>query len=413
MGHIDHGKSTLLDYIRKTNITDKEAGGITQHISAYEVECVVSNQKRNITFIDTPGHEAFLSARENGSRVADIAILIVSADDSVKPQTIEALNCIKKENLPFIVAISKIDKNGANIEKVKQDLAEKEVFVEGWGGTVPCVPISSKTGSGIEELIDMIILQSDLEEFEGDTKKNATGFVIESDMNPKQGIRATLIIKDGSMKTGMFIATKNAYAPIRSIENYCGQNINEASFSMPIRIVGWNNIPKVGSTFLTMGSKEEALQYISKNQEIEVDTNNPEIKGVPYHVVIKADTVGSIEAIWHELQKLNNDKIHIKIVNKGIGNVTEGDIKTANIKKSIVISFNTSIDKNAESLALREHIEIKKYKIIYELVDYIREKMKEATPTEMVETVIGEAKILKVFSINKDKQVIGARVQKG
>lgn len=415
MGHIDHGKSTLLDYIRKTNTTDKEAGGITQHVSAYEAEVIVGGQKRKITFLDTPGHEAFCSIRERSASVADMAILVVSAEDGVKPQTIEALNCITKGDMPFIVALNKIDRAGANADKTKQDLAENGVLVEGWGGTVPIVSVSAKTGENVPELLEMIALQADLEDLKGDPSVLAEGFVIESDLNPKQGISATLIIKNGSLKTGLFVATAGAYAPIRAIENYKGENLSEAGFSSPVRIVGWSAQPMVGSQFKTLLKKEEAIQFATDNLELETkaDSKNVSNNGSFFEVIVKADTFGSLNAVEHELQKLGNEKIAVKIISKGIGTITEKDLKTANIKNTLILGFNVESDKSAEMLALRDNTEIKTYKIIYELVDYVKEKIKEHTPVETVKTVTGLAKILRVFSENKDKHVAGGRLEEG
>ncbi len=414
MGHIDHGKSTLLDYIRKENTTDKESGGITQHVSAYEATTEIAGEKKTITFLDTPGHEAFYAIRERGSRVADIAILIVSAEDGVKPQTVEALNYIKKNSLPFIVAISKIDKPGANIDKVKQDLAEREVFVEGWGGTVPCAPISSKTGEGVSELLELITLQADLEELVGESDTLGSGFVVECDLNPKQGVRATLVIKDGSIRSGLFLGAPGAYVSVRNIENSAGVAIESATFSSPVKIVGWSGTPKVGGQFQAFKTKDEALEYSQINDKINesktIDTNE---NGIAFPIVIKADTFGSLDAIEHEFKKLGNEKIFAKIVSRGVGAISESDIKTANIKKSPVIGFSVIVDKNAETLALRDKVEVKIFKIIYELVEYVHEKMKEATPIEMIESITGSGKILKVFSKNKDKQVVGARVESG
>jgi translation initiation factor IF-2 len=415
MGHIDHGKSTLLDYIRKTNTTEKEAGGITQHISAYEVETEIGGQKRKITFLDTPGHEAFCSVRARGAQVADIAILVVSAEDGVKPQTIEALNCIRKDSMPFIVALNKIDRAGANIDKVKQDLAENGVLVEGWGGTVPAVAISSKTGEGVPDLLEMIALQADIEDLKGDPTLLAEGFVIESNLNPKQGISATLIIKNGSLRIGMFTATAGAYAPVRAIEDYRGENLPEASFSSPVKIVGWNTGPMVGGQFKTLNKKEDAILFSETpgNIRVKEDQNTIQNEGVYLPVVIKADTFGSLNAVEHELQKLSNDKIAIKIISKGIGTISENDIKTANVNKCLVLGFSVSIDKSAEMLAMRDHTEIKTQKIIYELIDFVKEKIKEATPVETIETLTGSAKIIRIFSKNKDKQVVGGRIEEG
>ncbi len=415
MGHIDHGKSTLLDYIRKTNVTEKEAGGITQYISAYEAECEIGDEKRKITFLDTPGHEAFCSMRVRGAHAADIAVLVVSAEDGVKPQTIEALKCINQDAMPFIVALNKIDRAGANIDKVKQNLAENEILVEGWGGTVPAIAISGKTGEGVPDLLEMIALQSDIEELTGDPSIPAEGFVIESNLDPKQGISATLLIKNGSLKIGMFVATEGAYTPVRAIENYRGENLKEASFSSPVRIVGWSAQPLVGSQFKTLLKKEEAISFAEKITEtkakIEQDST---LKGGAYlGIVIKADTFGSLDAVEQELQKLGNEKIAVKIIFKGIGAITEKDLKTANVKNSLVLGFNVSVDKSATMLAVRDNIEIKTHKVIYELIDFVKEKIKEATPVEMIETITGSARMIRIFSKNKDKQVAGGRVVEG
>lgn len=415
MGHIDHGKSTLLDYIRKTNTTSKEAGGITQHISAYEAECEIGGQIRKITFLDTPGHEAFCTLRERGADVADIAILVVSAEDGVKPQTIEALNCIKKDDMPYIVAINKIDKVGANIDKIKQNLAENNVLLEGWGGTVPSVAISAKTGENVSELLELIALQSDIEELKGDPKIEAEGVVIESDLNPQQGISATLIIKNGTLKIGTFVYTNWTFAKVKTIENYKGESIKEASFSSPVRIVGWSAMPSVGSNFKTFLSKEEGDIFATENkkgiikEEAVIQLENRATFGV----IIKADTFGSLDALENEIKKISTDKILVKIISKNIGAITEQDIKTAHLKKSLILGFNVSANKNTEELALRNNTEIKTYKIIYELLDYLKEKVKEATPVETIEKVTGSAKIIKIFNKNKNKQVIGGKVLEG
>lgn len=415
MGHIDHGKSSLLDYIRKTNTTDKEEGGITQHISAYEAEIVIGGQKRKITFLDTPGHEAFCSIRIRGAQVADIAVLVVSAEDGVKPQTIEALNCINNDSMPFIVALNKIDKARANADKVKQNLAENGVLVEGWGGTIPIVYISAKTGEGVPELLEMIALQADMEELNGDPSAPAEGFVIESNLNPRQGISANLIIKDGSLKTGMFVAATGAWTPVRAIESYSGESLKEATFSSPIKITGWNEIPMVGSKFKTFTKKEEAVEFSTQKigPEDTKDTRNGSESSVYLEIVVKTDTFGSLNAVEHELEKLGNEKISVKIISKGIGTISEKDLKTANVKKCLVLGFNVNADRSAEALAMRDGTEIKTFKIIYELIDYVKERIKSSTPEEMVEKITGSAKILKIFSKNKDKQVIGARMEEG
>jgi translation initiation factor IF-2 len=417
MGHIDHGKSTLLDYIRKTNTTAKEAGGITQHLSAYEVEVPINNgsESRRMTFLDTPGHEAFCSIRERGAQIADIAVLVVSADDGVKPQTIEALKCIRTDAMPFIVAINKIDKNGVNVDKIKQNLAEHDVLVEGWGGSVPVVPISAKTGENIDELLEIIALQVDLEELKGESSLGAEGFVIESNLNPKQGISATLIIKNGTLKIGSFVASDSCYAPVRTIENFMGSQIKEATFSSPVKITGWNNLPIVGRNFKTFDSKDGAMEYAQKTTIKPTNENNLTVPSgcACLTLIVKADTTGSLEAVEHELGKLDNEKIVVRIISKGVGPIIESDIKTAGIKKSLVLGFNVEFAKGTDMLALRDHIEVKLFKIIYELIDYVKEKMKAATPVSKVEAITGSAKIIRPFSKNKDKQVIGGKVEEG
>jgi translation initiation factor IF-2 len=252
MGHIDHGKSTLLDYIRKTNIVETEAGGITQRISAYEVvHKTKEGQEKKITFLDTPGHEAFGAMRARGAKVADIAILVVAADDGVKPQTVDALKTILKAEIPYIVAINKIDKEGANVDRTKVSLAENEIYVEGYGGTISSVPISAKTGEGVSDLLDTVVLAAELEELTGDPSVNAEGVIIEANLDKKKGISATLVVKNGTLKSGQFVVAGSALSPVRLLENYAGKSIPEATFSSPVRIIGWNELPDVGSIFAT------------------------------------------------------------------------------------------------------------------------------------------------------------------
>jgi len=419
MGHIDHGKSTLLDYIRKTNIVDKEAGGITQKISAYEV---IHNGKK-ITFLDTPGHESFAKIRRRGASAADIAVLVVSAEDGVKKQTIEAYQCIKESDTPMIVAINKIDKPGADIERTKANLAENEIYLEGYGGSVPFVPISAKLGQGVPELLDLMLLVAEINELKGDKSKNAEGIVIEANMDKKKGILATMIIKDGTIKSGMFVACGKALAPTRIMEDFIGKKIVEATFSSPIRIIGFDTLPKVGNKFFTFDNKEEALDYVNSFQEIitinptvcsaEGDNSGEENTGV-INVLIKADVTGSIEGIEHELEKIKNDRIKIKIVNFGVGDISENDIHMLGGKaNSLVLGFNIKVDPKALSSAEKSGIQIKTFDIIYKLTEWLVEMAEARTPKINVEEMTGRAKVLKFFSATKDKNVIGARVEEG
>jgi len=441
MGHIDHGKSTLLDYVRKTNIVAGEAGGITQHMGAYEVEHATSEGKKTrITFLDTPGHAAFTGIRARGAQAADIAILIISAEDGVKPQTTEALNVIKAAKLPYIVAITKIDKPNANVERTKQSLGEHEIYVEGWGGDIPCVPISSVTGAGINELLDMVMLVAELGHYTTDPSRSATGIIIESSLDNRKGISATALLKDGTLRIGEFIIAGGAYAPVRFIENFLGKKIEFATASMPVRIIGWTAIPWAGSEFVTVTNKKEAERIVTEFQEEEKgakfksaaaqiqpkkkkeksgeaeteDVAEPEIVMMP--VVIKADAQGSLDGVKFELSKITHDKVRIKIVSEGIGDINENDIKLAQGDPTIhILGFNAAPDKKSEALVERSPtpLIVKSFSIIYELVEYVRQELASRIPKEYVEEMTGRAKIMALFSKEKDRQVIGGKVETG
>ncbi len=413
LGHIDHGKSTLLDYIRKSNITEKETGGITQNMSAYEVE----KDGKKITFLDTPGHEAFQKLRGQGAKVADIGILVVSAEDGVKTQTIEALKAILEAKLPYIVAINKIDKEGADLECTKQSLLENEIYVEGYGGSIPYVPVSAKTGKGVPELLDMISLLSEMEEITADPSIPAKGIVLETNHDKARGVSAVLIIKDGTLKSGMFVASEEAFAPVRIFENSSGSPIKEATFSAPVRVVGWNGTPRVGATFASFASKKEAEEavesYKKNNSQTKVQNKKP-LPAVFVPVVIKANTSGVLEAIEHEIRKYETENIGVNIVAAGVGDISENDIKLASAnEKTLVIGFNTKIYPSAFSHADKTGIEVKVFDIIYKLGDWVKEVIAERTPRVEVEEERGKIKVLKIFSKTKDKQIVGGRVEQG
>ncbi|MFA5933934.1 MAG: translation initiation factor IF-2 [Candidatus Paceibacterota bacterium] len=420
MGHIDHGKSTLLDYIRKSNIVEKEAGGITQHLSAYEV--VHKNDvgiDKKITFLDTPGHEAFSKMRERGAQTADIAILVVSAEDSVKAQTVEALNTILESKIPYIVAINKIDKPGANIEKVKNDLVEKGVYIEGYGGSIPYALISAKTGEGVDNLLSLILLSAELEEFKGNPALPATGIVIESNLDTKRGMTATLVIKDGTLEKGMFVVAGTAIVGTRMVENFLGKPITSATFSSPIRLIGFDVAPSVGSIFTSYSNKKDAEQVVRENKEINQtpqnsinQTNDNEIKYIP--IVIKTDVYGTAEAIEKEVGKLSAEGITFKIINKGVGAIGESDIKMASADKdSIIVGFNVKMESGARDLNEKMGVSVQTFDIIYKLTDFLKEEMEKRRPRTETAEVTGKAKIIKIFSSTKDKYVIGGRVTEG
>lgn len=420
MGHIDHGKSTLLSYIRKSNKPLNEAGGITQHISAYEVaHRTDSGDEKKITFLDTPGHEAFSGIRKRGASVADIAILVVSAEDGVKPQTIEALNSIKNSGIPFVVAINKIDRPSANIEKTKQSLTENEIYIEGYGGDIPAVAISAKTGEGVPELLDMILLVSELENLTGDPDIEAEGVVIESNRDDKKGISATCIIKNGSIKKGEYIVSGQAIAPIRMMENYLGKQVSDAQFPSPVKIIGWDELPQVGDSFKIYKDRNEAREIVDKEKENKKvknaqSTPNKDTCEVGLPVIVKADTGSSLEAVISEVAKQNTEKVCTEIISSGIGNISENDIRLANGNyKAVIVGFNVGIDAPARSLAERNEVDIKTFDIIYKMSEWLTLELIKKTPKVLIAEAIGTAKVIRTFSKVKDKQILGAKVESG
>ncbi|MDO8572704.1 MAG: translation initiation factor IF-2 [bacterium] len=431
MGHIDHGKSTLLDYIRKSNIVGGESGGITQHLSAYEViHPTKEGGTKTITFLDTPGHQAFSNMRSRGANIADIAVLVISAEDGVKQQTTEALKCIKEAGISFIVAITKIDKPNANVERVKQEMAEHEIYIEGYGGDVPCMPISAKSGKGVPELLDMMLLVAELAELKGDKTKPAEGVVIESSLNPKRGISATLIIEDGTLEKGSYVVAEDSFTPVRMMENFLGKNIDEASFSSPIRITGWQKIPTIGAPFKTYASKKEAEvaieSYLTNSRSTaqktpalstitpESESTEEEMSVVIIPLIIKTDVVGTLEAIEKEISGLDTEKVKIKLVQKGVGTISENDVKTvAGFHEPIIIGFHVSVDGNVSQLAERHGANVVIFNIIYKISEWLQKEIERRTPRVETEEMTGQAEILKMFSKNKNKQVVGGRVTMG
>ncbi len=421
MGHIDHGKSTLLDYIRKENIVASEAGGITQHLGAYEVMHKTSDGKEGkITFLDTPGHEAFCAIRERGAQVADIAVLVVSAEDGVKPQTLEALKCILAEKIPYIVAINKIDRPEISVEQTKQRLAENEIYVEGYGGDIPVVAISALKGTGISELLDIIMLVADLKDLKANPDIPALGIIIETNRDSKKGISATLLIKNGTLESGMYVVAYDAISPVRIFEDYQGKTIKKASISSPVKVIGFNKIPVVGASFASFKSRRHAEEQVACYKPVKKDfvpslqkkDENDTTVIIP--IIIKADVTGSLDAIKHELSKIKNDKVKIKIISEEIGGVNENDVKTALSDPNIIIvSFNAEPDSKAKSIIERTAVNIQSFNIIYKLIEFLKETVVSKTPKEYIDQISGTAKILAIFNKNKDKQILGGKVQEG
>ncbi|KKW46099.1 MAG: Translation initiation factor IF-2 protein [Parcubacteria group bacterium GW2011_GWB1_57_6] len=416
MGHIDHGKSSLLDYIRKSNVVAGEAGGITQHVAAYVAAYIALHNGRPVTFLDTPGHEAFKALRERGAAAADIAILVVAADEGVMPQTLDALAAIREAKIPFIVAITKIDKNNADIERTKQSLLENQIFIEGMGGDIAYAPVSSKTGEGVSELLDLVLLSADLAELTADPEKSATGFVLESTQDPKRGASATLIVKDGTLAKGGFAVAGDAYAPIRFIEDFRGARVEHAGPSQPVRISGFNTLPAAGALFSVAESKKEAGALAEEQAKMLASSSQRDAAAegvVELPLVIKADVAGSVDAIAHELLKITDERASIRILSSGVGSVSESDVKVAHAADGVIIGFNVSADPIASELAQRDSVGIFLFSIIYELSAKVKELLAARVPSIAIEKELGRALVLKPFSSGAKKQVLGARYVSG
>ena len=427
MGHVDHGKSTLLDFIRKSNIVAGEAGGITQHVAAYEVVREIVNPStslrasKRITFIDTPGHAAFSAIRARGANVADIAILVVAADDGVKAQTLEALEQIREAKIPFIVAINKIDKPNANVERTQASLLEQNVFLEKFGGDVPWVSISAKAGTGIEELLDVILLVAEMNELKADPTIPATGYVIEAHRDQKRGIAATLIITDGTLVSGMAVLAGRAIAPVRIMEDHAGKTLKSATFSTPITLVGFDELPGVGETFHAYKNKHDA-EHVREGLAAAPHSTGANSAVASYGsdtfflpVIIRADASGSLEAIEHEASKIGDEHARISVVQSGIGNISENDVKTAmaGATHAILIGFDVSTDPIAEALALQHGVAIVTFNIIYKLTEHLEERLAALKPKRVIEEIAGRARVIKVFSTQKELHVVGGGVTEG
>lgn len=420
LGHIDHGKSTLLDYIRSSNVVAKEAGGITQHISSYEITHKdAEHGEQKITFIDTPGHEAFKDVRSRGARIADIAILIVSAEDGVMPQTVEAIDCIRNDKVPFIVAINKIDSSRADVDRTKSALVENEVYIEGYGGDIPVVSISAKTGQGIDELLSMILLVAEMEDLTMDLSQKGKGIVVEANKDEKRGISATVIIKDGSLKIGDFVAGHTSMSPVRSLEDTAGNKYKEVQASLPIVIYGWTSLPPVGTIVEGFATKKEAEEYCNNCQaqmivpaQVKNVQSKADLNVIP--IIIKTDVSGTGEAIKFELNKIQTDRVQFHVLENTTGVIGESDLKKAlSDPQTIVVGMGVGIDPRAEALRERNGTTVMTFKIIYELVDWLKTVIEERTPKVMVEEIVGNVKVLAIFNKTKKNQVLGAKVTEG
>ncbi|HNZ83809.1 MAG TPA: translation initiation factor IF-2 [Candidatus Pacearchaeota archaeon] len=409
LGHVDHGKTTILDYIKKSNVAARESGGITQHIGAYEIEY----NGNKITFIDTPGHAAFSSMRSRGAKVADIAILVVAADDGVKEQTKEAINVIKNANIPFIVAINKVDIERANPEKVKMDLSKYDVMLESIGGDVPSVNTSAKQGTGINDLLDLVVLISEMNDLKADPDSKATGTVIESKLDKLRGPTATLLITDGTLKVGDIIGSATANGKIKAIEDFRGKQIKQALPSQPCSVLGLSKIPFVGEEFFTFNSIQEAQEFEKEAlKKPQIDLSEEKDKKY-LNIILKADVHGSLEALEKMIQEIPTKDVVIRILKKEVGNVTEDDVKLAETCKAKIVTFRVKADSNIERLADDRKIKIMGFDIIYNLIQALEIMCKALIEPKNVREDQGKMKALIVFFTEGSRQIVGGRVTDG
>jgi translation initiation factor IF-2 len=424
MGHVDHGKTTLLDSIRNTKVTEGEAGGITQHIGAYQV---VENGKK-ITFLDTPGHAAFTTMRARGAKITDITILVVAADDGVMPQTIEAINHAKAAEVPIIVAVNKMDKEAANADRVMQELTEHGLVAEAWGGDTIFVPLSAKTGEGIDNLLEMILLVGEVEEYKANPKRNALGTVIEARLDKGRGPVATLLIQDGTLHIGDPIVVGNTHGRVRAMVNDLGRRVKEAGPSTPVEITGLNDVPQAGDRFVVFDDEKTArhvgearaqlalVAHRGGQSRVSLETLFEQMKQgemKDLNVIIKADVQGSAEAVAASLQKIEVEGVNIKIIHSAAGAINESDITLAAASNAIVIGFNVRPDANAKRAAEAEKVDVRLHRIIYKVIEEIESAMKGMLDPEFEEKIIGQAEVRQTFKVSKVGTIAGSYVTDG
>jgi translation initiation factor IF-2 len=425
LGHVDHGKTTLLDAIRETRVVDGEAGGITQHIGAYQVE----RDGRKITFLDTPGHEAFTAMRARGASVTDIAVVVVAADDGVMPQTKEAISHARAAQVPILVALNKIDKPNANPDRVKQELAENGVLIEDFGGDVVCVPVSAKMRRGIPDLLESILLVYDVEPMKANPNASGVGSVIESRLDRSRGPTATLLVQNGTLHVGDSIVLGDTYGKVRAMFDDKGEPINEAPPSTPAVVLGLENVPVAGDTFQVAADERTARAIAAERQaQKRADSNQPAPKAMTLetifaqveagqtkelNLILKADVQGSIEPIVNSLDKLGNDKVRVKILHQGTGNITESDVMLAVASKAIILGFSVTVDGTAQRMAEAEGVDIRIYNIIYNLIEDVEKALTGLLEPVYREVVTGHAEIRQVFRISKVGKIAGCYVIDG
>jgi translation initiation factor IF-2 len=426
MGHVDHGKTSLLDHIRKANIVAGESGGITQHIGAYHVRLP---DQREITFLDTPGHQAFTAMRARGAQVTDIVVLVVAADDQVMPQTVEAISHAKNAGVPIVVAINKIDLPAANVLKVKQDLLQHNVVLEEFGGTVLHAPISAKTGSGVPELLEQVLLQAEVLELKANAETRAHGTVLEATLDPGKGPLATILVQRGTLSVGENFICGKYSGRVRALFDERGKNVKTAGPSIPVQILGFEGVPAAGDTFLAVADAAEAREIAQKRQRLEREAQNRrsarggtledisralkegEVSQLP--IIIKADQGGPAEALADALAQLGTDEVRVDVVHRGVGQISESDVLLAKASGAIIIGFHVRPDANARNAAEREGVDVRTYRIIYEAVEEMKGALEGLLKPEEKETILGEANVLELFKVSKVGTIAGCRVTNG
>ncbi len=424
MGHVDHGKTSLLDAIRESNVVSQEAGGITQHIGAYQI----THKNRVITFLDTPGHEAFSALRAHGAKMTDVAIIVVAADDGVKPQTVEAIEHAKAAGIQMVIAINKVDKEGSDPLRVKQQLSELELAPEEWGGKTVMVEVSAKSKQNIDQLLDMVLLVADIEEIKAREDGPAEGVIVESHLATGKGPVATLLVQQGILKVGDFLVTGSTYGKVRSLDDYRGKKLKQATPGMPAVISGLKIVPAFGDYFQAVSSEKEAKDQVSNNLRAESIKSLVKTKKIgagelaavisagqikELNLVIKADVQGSIETLAESLNELKNDEVAVNIVSSGVGDIGENDINFAKSAGALVLGFNVSISATVRQLALREQVNVRMYRVIYELLDDVRDMLSSMLAPEIIEHQAARLEVLGVFKTTKSVTICGGRVVSG
>ncbi len=425
MGHVDHGKTTLLDYIRKAKVADGEAGGITQHIGAYNV---ILEEGKELTFLDTPGHEAFTAMRARGAKVTDVVIIVVAADDGVMPQTREAINHAKLAEVPIIIAINKMDKEGANPDRVKQELADMNILVEDWGGKYQSHNISAKKGEGIDELLEGVLLEAEILELKANPNRNAAGTVVDASLDKGRGYVATTIVQNGTLKIGDVILAGSHFGRVRAMIDHLGNRLETAPPSTPVQILGLDGAPQAGDRFNVMKSEREAKDIATRREQILREQSIRATRRLTLsdinrrlaignfqqlNLIIKGDVDGSVEALADSLQKLSTDEVNVNVVMKGVGQISESDINLATISDAIIIGFQVRPSRNARALADREQVEVRLYSVIYKAIDEVKSAIVGLLAPKIEEDIVGTVEIRETFKVSKVGVIAGCMVTSG